>query len=389
MGKRKVLIAASNYWTSPFKVGSHHYAREFARMGWQVAFISDPISPLHFLFARSAELFQRYDIWKSGPASDLGGNLLSYVPLTILAPHNKAILRSSCVAKYWPIWTLPNVHNIIRKMDFEEVDLLWFDSITQSFWLDVIKYKKSVLRIADKNIGFTKNTVAIQAMEHELIGKADLVVYTAKNLAGYIKSYKPKLMSYVPNGVNIENFTDGKHAVPSEYTNIPEPRVIYVGAIEDWFDLNLVKYCAESLPDVSFVLIGPPKIDTSSLTGLKNVFLLGSRRYEQLPGYLSNSQVGIIPFIKNHPVVNSIHPIKLYEYLACGLTVVSVGWEELNEIKLNFFRADNYNQFVNFIKTGIENKDTEKQNLKLYSWEKATEKILKLINFNDPTKENA
>ncbi len=387
MGTKKVLIAASNYWTSPFKVGSHHYAREFARMGWKVAFISDPISPLHFLFARSTELFQRYDIWKSGPVSDLGGNLLSYVPLAILTPHNKAILRSSFVAKYWCNWTLPNVLNIIKKMDFEEVDLLWFDSIVQSFWINVIKYKKSVLRIADKNIGFTKSTVSIQKMEHELIGRTDLVVYTAKNLAEYIKSYKPKLMSYVPNGVSIENFIDGKHAIPPEYTNIPEPRVIYIGAIDEWFDLNLVKYCAESLPDVSFVLIGATKIDTSVLTGLKNVFLLGSRRYEQLPGYLFNSRVGIIPFIKNHPVVSSVHPIKLYEYLACGLTVVSVDWEELNEIELNFYRADNYNQFVNFIKGGIANKHTEKQDLKSYSWEKATEKILELINFY-PAKEN-
>jgi len=56
---KKVLMAVANYYTSPFQVGSHHYARAFEKLGYEVLFISNPISPIHKIFANSNEQKER------------------------------------------------------------------------------------------------------------------------------------------------------------------------------------------------------------------------------------------------------------------------------------------------------------------------------------------
>jgi hypothetical protein len=61
----KVLMACANYWTSPFQVGSHHLARGLARAGWTVGFVSDPISPFHWVSSPRQELSKRYDLYRT------------------------------------------------------------------------------------------------------------------------------------------------------------------------------------------------------------------------------------------------------------------------------------------------------------------------------------
>ena len=63
---KKVLMAVSNYYTSVFQVGSHHYARAFSKLGYEVAFISFPISPFHKLVSKNTqELLDRETIYKN------------------------------------------------------------------------------------------------------------------------------------------------------------------------------------------------------------------------------------------------------------------------------------------------------------------------------------
>jgi len=82
---------------------------------------------------------------------------------------------------------------------------------------------------------------------------------------------------------------------------------------------------------MSFVLVGPNALARRRLDLRPNLHLLGPRPYEQIPAYLRNADIGLIPFdVRGHPdLVNSIHPLKLYEYLASGLPVVASRWDEI------------------------------------------------------------
>jgi glycosyltransferase involved in cell wall biosynthesis len=135
----------------------------------------------------------------------------------------------------------------------------------------------------------------------------------------------------LPNGVEFNRFS-APLPEPDDLSALPRPRIIYVGSLEYWFDAELVAGAARSLPEASFVIVGPEAEGTNQLSHLPNVHLLGSRPYERVAPYLQHSDVGIVPFVRDE-MVDSIHPIKVYEYLAAGLRVVAIRWEELEAMR--------------------------------------------------------
>ena len=350
---KKVLMAVANYYTSPFQVGSHHYARAFEKLGYEVLFISNPISPIHKIFANSNELKERERIYKRGGES--AGGIFYYVPYSLFTSQNKPLLSSNFVLNNWQNFTYPNLLKFIEKQGFGEVDILWFDSPMFGYLLDVITYKKSILRIADYSKGFNSVSSAQFNAEINIANKVDVVIYTAKNLKEKYFEIKDKSkMKYVPNGIDLDFFKASDRCLPQELEDIPMPRVIYVGAIDDWFDVDLVHYCAKNLPNYSFIIIGPEHKDLSLLRKLKNVHILGAISYDKIPAFLYNSQVGIIPFnVKDYPdLVNSINPLKMYEYLACGLKVVSVEWEQIKDMNDIINLTTKKDEFVDAIEHG-------------------------------------
>lgn len=328
-------MGCGNYWTSPFQVGSHHIAKGFADHGWNVGFLSAPISPLHILNGVNQELRDRWSLYLSGGRVEYGGKIWTYVPGALATPHNKILLRSLWMQRNWYSLSFPPVLEKLKQHGFDSVDILYLDFFNHPYLLDCIKYKKSIFRIADKSSGFVNSTRAAIDVEKEIASRVDLVLYTARSLEEHVMSLSPKRAIYFPNGVNFRHFADGSKLMPPEYEHIKRPIALYVGAMAEWFDFDLINVSAQQLPDISFVLIGPDGLAKQRLKKLPNIHILGVRKYANLPAYIHNADVGLIPFdIENHAdLVNSINPLKLYEYMACGLPVVAVKWEELTMLQ--------------------------------------------------------
>jgi glycosyltransferase involved in cell wall biosynthesis len=377
---KKIIFSVSNYWNSPYRVGSHHYAKMFARNGWEVLFISDPISPFHFLKKNKTQLMERFKIYKGKLQSGFE-NIKIYVPMSLFTPNEKPIFNSAFVTKNWHKTTIPNVTKYIKKTGFGEVDILWFDSIVQSFLVDEIKHKKSILRIADKIESFKKINPNLKNQGEILKEKADIIIYSAKTLEEYVIKYKNKA-HYVPNGVDINHFLNSNREMPEDLKDIPKPVAIYIGAIDDWFGLEFLYDVAMACRDISFVLIGEPLIDISKLYKLPNFYALGSKNYNTIPNYLNNSQVGIITFNTKHPVVDTVNPIKLYEYMACELPVVSTLWKEIELINSPALLSKNPIEFSKNLYKALETgKQKKYQDFAIEnSWNKRFEEIMRIYN---------
>ncbi len=380
---KKILMAVTNYYTSPFQVGSHHYARAFEKLGYEVLFISNPISLIHKIFANNEQLIERERIHNL--AGEKVGNITYYVPKTLFTPQNKPLLSSKFILDHWYQFSYPNILNYIKGKGFDSVDILWFDSPLFTFLLDKIEYKNSILRLADYSKGFGSVSDNQYHTEIEIADRVNTIIYSAKNLKEKYTDIKNKSkMHYISNGVDMTFIQQSDKSLPVEYENISSPIAVYIGALHDWFDVDLVYRSAISLPEYSFVIIGPVERDLSQLETLDNVFILGKKPHKQITQYLSNANVGIIPFdtVKHKELVESINPLKLYEYFACGLPVVSMYWHQLDELNSPALLCNTTEEFIHAIKQADKNND--KASIKAFAenadWSKRLNDILIILN---------
>lgn len=173
--------------------------------------------------------------------------------------------------------------------------------------------------------------------EHEqLLKTAHLVLATARNLHAEARSVRPDAL-WCPNGVDYGHFAAARRprnqAPPEDLAPIWTTRqtiIGYYGALARWFDYSLYEEVARRRPEFAFVLIGPDHdgtLDASGLPDLPNVHWLGPKPYEHLPRYLGYFDVATIPFRLN-AITHATSPLKLFEYMAGGVPVVTTPMQE-------------------------------------------------------------
>ena len=349
---RKILWCGNSYYGSSYKVGCNYYSELLAKQGSKVLFVAPPISPFHnktdeaIRFAQSKkgvhEIFKNYSI---------------YTPYTFIPPFKKLPSIFYWVIKIWYIFTLPNFKNMLKNYDFLSVDILVIDNFVFLPLINIIKYKKLIVRVTDRLEGFGVGVAAIKAEEH-LIKRADKVIYTSSNLKTYIEKFNKNCL-YLPNGVDFNKFQK-KYDKPDFFYTITKPVAVYVGAIESWFDFGLLDYIAEELKDVHFLIIGAVKFKPDNFDQIQsreNITFYGKVDNSSVASFLKFSDVGIIPFRLDMDLVHSISPLKLYEYSAAGLYTVATKWRELEQLDNPALLASNHIEFKNKILYALEKRN--------------------------------
>lgn len=182
--------------------------------------------------------------------------------------------------------------------------------------------------------------------ERELLDRSDVVIATSPPLYEGQSRRHPNV-HFVQHGVNHAHLARALAAepVPADLASLPKPILGFVGMIGEWVDLNLVAGLARQRPDASIVLIGPETTGRGPCAGLPNVHWLGSRSHDMLPDYLRGFDVGLIPF-RHVPLTHNANPIKLYEYLAAGVPVVSTTIPAVRAIPNSVWLADEVPEFA-------------------------------------------
>jgi glycosyltransferase involved in cell wall biosynthesis len=117
--------------------------------------------------------------------------------------------------------------------------------------------------------------------------------------------------------------------------------------------------------------------------GLPNVHVLGQKPYAALPGYCRGFDVGIIPFLQNELTVRA-NPLKLREYLAAGLPVVSIPLPEVARYDGLIHLANGREAFVAAIEAALaERSETMARRrveaMRTEAWEATVETISAII----------
>lgn len=323
-----IVFVSHSSFNENLMVGSLHLGRSLAALGHNVLHVGPPVTPFHRLHPTNSEYRERLGRSLSDPSSREGMISLepfAFVPWQIarnrLSRGNLFLLSSNIRKK---------VHAIFKP---GEIDLLLVDDPRLTGVGLTLKPKAYFYRPTDFYAAM-KGDPAIITAERQILSRVTGLIATSEPVRQHALTLRPGLPSLLlENGVDYQHFSVPVPE-PEELKDIPHPRVIYVGAVDDRFNQELVEFLAASFPEVHFILIGP---GTKELPAAPrpNLHRLGPKPYVRVPAFLQHADVGLLPLIDN--LANSGRsPMKLYEYGAAGLPVLATATSELQRRDLDF-----------------------------------------------------
>lgn len=237
----------------------------------------------------------------------------------------------------------------------------------------------------DEYTAFT-GSAALKDIEERLFRDADLVVVSAEKLYEDKKAFNPNT-HIIRHGTDWRHFRtaiDGDLEMPDDVANLPHPIIGFHGLLADWVDFELIRKLAEHFADGSVVLIGKTAVDAEEkikvLDGIPNLYRLGRKPYADLPAYCASFDVAINPFVINELTL-AANPLKVREYLAAGLPVVSTDIPEVRVLEDCLVGVD-HSDFVQKVEDALARPKPRAEvsdRIRHESWEAKIEELRKLM----------
>lgn len=219
----------------------------------------------------------------------------------------------------------------------------------------------------------------VQPHEPVLLDRVDTLVATARVLLDKKRPRSGRAFQ-LPQGVNFEHFATSRPA-PPEIASLPRPIIGFSGTLNACCDLALINRVAEAYPSASIVFVGMHLIDPAAIQR-PNVHLLGARSYADLPPYVQAFDVGLIPYLLND-WTRAVDSLKLLEYLAAGIPVVTTDFPEVRKYGSEVSIAEDPAQFVALIGQALKQpagRRAQRQQLaSRHTWEHRAAEFLRIV----------
>jgi teichuronic acid biosynthesis glycosyltransferase TuaH len=237
-------------------------------------------------------------------------------------------------------------------------DLVWISSPELYEYLPSGLSSNIVYDCMDDVLAFPKNAIRkhlLAESETKLINASSIVFCSSENL-------REKLISRAGQSEKI--FIVNNAFEPSGFLNFSEKnesRVAiknlvfgYVGTISSWLDFDVLIKIVNLFPSIEFHLIGPIEHLQKPFPMHDRIKYLGTANHNDIPFYTSHFDALIMPFHVTE-LIESVDPVKIYEYIFFNKPIVSVKYRELE--KFSCF-VDFYNtpeEFIGLVKCYIDN----------------------------------
>ncbi|MFF2316485.1 hypothetical protein ACFVTE_09470 [Arthrobacter sp. NPDC058097] len=297
----KILFLSHTPDNGVFKVGSHHLARELSKSSIAVAHVSTPRSFAHKMLGKNSSN------QKGGEEYLDEFGTLHVIPNVVLPVQ---IFKAGRL-----------LGDLIKRIEFDDADFVLVDQPLMAGYVENNRlHGKVIYRPTDT---YNRNPAA--ARQARLASTADGVVATSGAVLQGLDLPHTTPRMVLENGVELSRFRAQEVAGPDASERAG---MVYVGAIDYRFDWESLIAIAIANPDQQISLVGPVSRHRDQLPG--NISLLGSVPYDEVPIHLSGARVGLIPL--NATEVNQGRsPMKYYEYLASGLSVLATSTASLRE----------------------------------------------------------
>ncbi len=263
----------------------------------------------------------------SEPVREVEPNIFVLNPLAFPSYGNKSILKinQSFLAR--------QVRKAIKNLGMKNVINMVFNPAA-GMVAGRLNETELIYYCVDEYTAFTGASNGLKEIEDDLFCRADLVVVSAENLLDKKKHFN-RNTHLIRHGTDWRHFRtalDRELAIPADVADLPKPLIGFHGLLADWVDYELIKKVAEHFKGGSVVLVGKIAVDAEKkvkiLNGVPNVHFLGRKPYAELPAYCKAFDVALNPFAINELTL-AANPLKVREYLAAGLPVVSTDIPEV------------------------------------------------------------
>ncbi len=313
------------------------------------------------------------------PVREVEKNIFVLNPLAI------PTYGSAAVRRFNQSFLLSQVKSAMRKLKFQKPVNVVFNPAA-GLLAGRLGEESLIYYCVDEYTAFTGAAAGLREIEEELFRKSELVVVSAEKLLESKRKYNPNTF-LIRHGTDWRHFRkalDEETQIPEQIKNLPKPVIGFHGLLADWVDFELIKKIAAHFKNGSIVLIGKIAVDAERkikiLDGISNVHFLGRQPYADLPAYCKGFDVALNPFIVNDLTL-AANPLKVREYLAAGLEVVS---SDIPEVRiLEHCRvAQTHDEFIRQIEESLKNPPPRTQvsdSIKHESWEAKIDELREII----------
>lgn len=222
----------------------------------------------------------------------------------------------------------------------------------------------------DYTIGFGSGAFdeSVARLEAAILPLARHVFFTSRPLMER-KSALARSASLVGNGVDYDAFAL-RRLEPAPRTG--RPAAGYLGNLADFFDWDLMEAVCAALPEVDFFFHG--QLETKRLgdrtailermRAMPNVRFSGRVNRPRGAASVNRYDVLLIPFVVN-AAMHAVNPLKLWEYFATGLPVVSTPMEAIEHERPALVIAEGVQAWVDAIRTAIDEQDPALRTLRI------------------------
>lgn len=336
------------------------------------------------------------------------------IDIELLVPRRRNVIKDSPFGYYgvhpcFKITKLPTIDlvGIVPRLGYwlQMISFLFvakiylgkknFDLIyTRDFW-STIFFKNIALELHSLPRRFT-------SIHKKILTRAKIfIVLTSHIKEGlyFIKNYNKRIL-VSPDGVDLRKFSLSiakDKARKKLKLPLDKKIVLYSGHLYDWKGAQVLADASAYLnQDTLIVFIGGTEKEIKTFEekngDYKNVRILGQRAYAEIPFFLKAADVLVLPNSGKKSISKFYtSPMKLFEYMASGNPIVASDLPSIKEVlnKNNAFlvKPDNPKALAEGISILLEDRELSfdiskkaSEDVKNYSWDKRTDKILKFIN---------
>jgi len=202
----------------------------------------------------------------------------------------------------------------------------------------------------DHLIGYVKSNyskkayILLKSLMSNCYKKSNSIITVTSPLIRSLSSRGVKNIKFIPNGADCKYFKPYyKYQERDEFKksygfNKEDFILVYSGGIGGYYRIDIViealKKVVDRIPNIKLLVIGyglTSQIDDlmtlSKKLNLDNNVLFISAKADELSKLLSCCNVGVVPYDSNPLWKNSL-PVKSFEYLACGLPLISTVYKD-------------------------------------------------------------